>query len=411
MPDTPRQFLGRLSAPLAILAAPGPAAFARAPRRRAEGVEAGYDTIITGGRVVDPERGPSTVSDVAIAGGRIARVAPGLPRAGARQIVDARGRVVTPGLVDIHVHVFDGIAGVAMPADTGSLAHGVTTVVDAGSAGATTFPGFRKYIVGPSRTRVYAALNISTIGLVTLNELTDLALVDPAAAARVIAANRDRIVAIKVRLTPALPPGQDLEALRRARRASDAAGVPLMVHIGGSSSPLEAILALLGRGDVVTHVLREQPNGAVDESGRVRAEIVAARARGVSMDVGHGSGNFSWKTADLAAAAGFWPDTISSDLHSRNANGPVFDLATTVSKFLVLGMSLDEAVARVTTRPARLYPFPEGTGTLREGAPADVAIFRMDQSRFVFTDSFKQTREGARGLVPEATFLGGVRVA
>ena len=161
---------------------------------------------------------------------------------------------------------------------------------------------------------------------------------------------------------------------------------------------------------VVTHVLREQPNGAIDADGRVRQSFVDARARGVVMDVGHGSGNFSWKTAELAAAAGWWPDTISSDLHSRNANGPVFDLATTMSKFMKLGMRLEDTIACATAAPARLFPFPDGTGTLREGAVADVAIFRVDGSRYVFTDSFKQTREGPRGLVHEATFRGGVKV-
>ena len=419
-----RQFLERLSVPLVSLASPGLAeaalvrrsangARATSPGRSAEGANAAevYDTLIKGGHVVDPAGGLSAVSDVAIAAGRIARVAPDLPAAGARRLVDASGRIVTPGLIDIHVHVFDAVAGVSMPADAGSLAHGVTTVVDAGSAGATTFPGFRKYIIEPSATRIYAAINISTIGLVTLNELTDLTLVDPAAAERVITANRDRIVAIKIRLTGALGAGQDLEVLRRARRASDATGVPLMVHIGGSPSPLREILASLKRGDVVTHVLREQPNGAIDAEGRVRESFLDARARGVVMDVGHGSGNFSWKTAELAAAAGWWPDTISSDLHSRNANGPVFDLATTMSKFMKLGMTLEETIARATAAPARLYPFPGGAGTLDEGAVADIAIFRLDQSRYVFTDSFKQTREGPRGLVPEATFRSGVKVA
>jgi len=314
-------------------------------------------------------------------------------------------------LVDLHVHVFEGIAGVALAADTGSLAHGATTVVDAGSAGATTFPGFRRFIVDRSATRIYAALNISTIGLVSLDELSNPAFVDTKAAIATINANRDVIVAIKVRLTPSLTGHRDLDVLKQARDASAATGVPLMVHIGGSPSPLPDILALLERGDVLTHVLRERPNGVIDAQGRVREAFNAARARGVVMDVGHGSGNFSWDTAEAAAAQGWWPDTISSDLHSHNANGPVFDLATTLSKFLLLGMSLEDAIARGTSAPAAVYPFHDGCGTLRVGAPADVAVFRFDETPFTFTDSHRQTRRGKRGLLPFATFKEGVRVA
>ncbi len=369
-----------------------------------------YDTLIKGGHVVDPSAGLSAVRDVAIRDGRIASIAADIPRPSARTVVEAGGRLVTPGLIDLHVHVFEGIAGVALDADAGSLAHGVTTVVDAGSSGATTFPGFRRDVIEPSRTRVYAALNISTIGLVTLNELDDLALVDPAAAERVIAANRDRIVAIKVRLTPSLPPGRDLEVLRRARMASDRTGVGLMVHVGGSPAPLGEILAMLRRGDVVTHVLREQPNGAVDAAGQVVRAFRDAQARGIVMDVGHGSGNFSWKTAELASAQDWWPDTISSDLHSRNANGPVFDLATTLSKFLLLGLPLERVIASATVTPSKVYPLPPLCGTLQAGAPADVAVFRRDDTPFTFTDSRRQTRVGPRGLVPEATFAKGVKV-
>lgn len=390
---TRREFLGALPALVLI----GQAA-------------ARYDLLIKGGRVIDPAQGLSAAADVAVSGGAIARVAPDIPAASARQVIAAAGRIVTPGLIDVHVHVYEGVAAVAASADAASLAHGVTTVVDAGSAGATTFPGFRRYIVERSRTHVYAALNISTIGLTALDELSDLALVDPKAAAETIVANRDVIVAIKVRLGPNLPPGRDMEALRRARTASEQSGVPLMVHIGGSSSPLDEILAFMQRGDMVTHTLREPPHGVLDERGRVRQSFLDARARGVWMDVGHGSGNFSWATAERAATQGWWPDTISSDLHARNTGGPVHDLATTVSKFLLLGMTLEDAIARVTAKPAEIYRFAAGAGTLREGAPADVAVFGLSQEPFVFADSRKATRTGPRGLVPEMTFRSGVRV-
>lgn len=400
-----REFLGALSA------IPFLGAGAGSPRQDQDRPSAEpYDLLIAGGHVIDPAQKLSAAADVAIRGGTVAAVGPKLSGASTRDTLDARGLIVTPGLIDLHVHVYEGVAGVAMSADTGSLAHGVTTVVDAGSAGATTFPGFRRYIVEPAQTRIYSALNISTIGLVSLNELNDLAFVDPKAAARTIEANKDLIVAIKVRLTPNIPGTQDLECLRRAREASDASGVPLLVHIGGSHSPLKDILGLLRRGDLVTHVLREQPNGVIDAGGRVNAAFVDARERGIFMDVGHGSGNFSWATAEKAAAQDWWPDTISTDLHSRNVNGPVVDLPTTISKFMRLGLPLEEAIEKATAAPARVYPFPAGCGTLRPGAPADVALLRLEEGAFTLTDSRRQTRMSPRRLVPVATIRGGQRV-
>ena len=317
MPDR-REFLGLLSS-IPLLSA------ARLRPLPADDDDHAYDLVLKGGHVIDPASGLSGVRDVAIRQARIAAIAPDIPASRARVLFDAAGRIVTPGLIDVHVHVFEGIAGVAMSADAGSLAHGATTVVDAGSAGATTFAGFRRCIVQPSATRIYAALNISTIGLASLDELSNPAFVDTKAAIETIEQNRDLIVAIKVRSTPALTGRRDLDVLQRARDVSDATGVPLMVHIGGSPSPLRDLLATLRRGDMVTHVLRERPHGVIDAGGRVRDEFQDARARGVVMDVGHGSGNFSWETAEAAAAQDWWPDTISSDLHSRNANGPVFD--------------------------------------------------------------------------------------
>ncbi|MGE3275962.1 MAG: amidohydrolase/deacetylase family metallohydrolase [Vicinamibacterales bacterium] len=369
--------------------------------------EPAFDLVIAGGRVIDPVNGIDGPADVGITNGRIVRVGPGLARGPQTRVIDAGGRIVTPGLIDVHVHVFDGIAGVAAPADAGSLAHGVTTVVDGGSAGATTFAGFRKYIIEPSRTRIYAALNISTVGLVTLDELANPAWVDPKAAVATILANRERIVAIKVRLTPSLAAGRDLEVLGLARQASEATGVPLMVHIGGSPSPLDDIVAQLRKGDMLTHTLREDANGVLDQRGRVRQSFVEARERGVIMDVAHGSGNFSWETAEKAADQDWWPDTISSDLHARNIQGPVIDLPATLSKFVLLGLPLEAAIARATSAAARAFPFPDGCGTLSAGAVADVAVFRWDETSFTFTDSRRQTRRGPRGLVPDLTIRAG----
>lgn len=365
------------------------------------------DLLIKGGRVVDPSQSLSAVRDVAIVGNRIARVAENIPTESARTVLDARGKVVTPGLVDIHVHVYDAVVATSIDPDVSSVAKGATTVVDAGSAGANTFAGFRKHIIERATTRVYALLNISSVGFAAANEYSDLAFVDPDAAVRVIEANRDVILGIKVRMTPNIVNGQDLEVLRRARRASDATNVPIMVHIGGGASPLERILEILEPGDVVTHALHARTGQILDVEGRILPQVLEAQRRGIFMDIGHGSGNLSFEVAEKAARVGWFPDTISSDIHSRNVNGPVYDLATTLSKFLYLGMSLDDVIRCGATTPAKVFRFPEKLGTLQEGAGADVALFDLQAGQFEFVDSVGQRRVGSRKLTHFATVRGG----
>jgi dihydroorotase len=240
---------------------------------RAQTSNAPYDLLVRGGRVIDPSQRLSEERDVAISGKRIARVAGKIPETEARHVLDARGKIVTPGLIDIHVHVYDGVAPLGIPADPNCIAKGVTTVVDAGSAGAHTFPGLRKYVINVADTRVYALLNISVVGQSTLStdnphgELLDLRYANPKLAIRTIEQNRDVILGVKVRLTRSIAGDHDLEALKLAREASDAVRLPLMVHIGGTRSPLPAILGMLKKGDVITHSFRGSPGGILDERG------------------------------------------------------------------------------------------------------------------------------------------------
>jgi dihydroorotase len=369
------------------------------------------DLVITGGHVIDPANGLSAVRDVAIVGGRIARVAASLPTAGARRVIDARGRLVTPGLVDLHVHVYDAVVPISIDVDAACLAKGTTTAVDGGSSGANTFAGFRKHVVARAGTRVFALLNISKIGLADGNEYSDLRFVDPELAVKTIEANRDVILGVKVRLTPDIVGGQDLEVLRRAREAASAVGLPMMVHVGGGASPLERTLELLRPGDIVTHALHGRTGQILDPNGRVLPAVVDAQRRGIVMDIGHGSGNVSFAVAERAAAAGWFPDTISSDIHAGNVNGPVFDLPTTLTKFLMLGMPLDDVVRAATSAPANALKMPGTPGTLGEGAPADVAILAQEDGEFVLTDSLRQTRTARRRVVHVATVREGRVVA
>lgn len=373
-----------------------------------------YDLLIRGGRVIDPAQRLAEDRDIAISGTKIARVAPEIPVADARQVLDARGKIVTPGLIDIHAHVYDGVAPLGIPADANCIAKGVTTVVDAGSAGAHTFPGLRKYVVNVVDTRVYALLNISVVGQSTMSaenpwgELLDLRYANPKLAVQTIERNRDVILGVKVRLTRNIAGDNDLKALALAREAADAVKLPVMVHIGGSHSPLKDILAMVKTGDVITHSFRGSSDGGIfDDRDRVLLEVRAAVGKGVHLDVGHGAGSFSFDTAEKAFKQGLYPGTISSDVHQFNVNGPVFDLATTLSKFLHLGMSLEEVIERATANAANTFGFPQGLGTLREGAEADVAVFFLAEGNFEFVDSLGAKRTGKRKLIPVSTVKAG----
>jgi dihydroorotase len=372
-----------------------------------------YDLLVKGGKVVDPSEQLSAVRDVAITGPRIALVAEDIPETQARQVLNARGKIVTPGLIDVHVHVYDGVAPLGIPPDPNCIAKGVTTVLDAGSSGAHTFPGFRKYIVNVADTRIHALLNISVVGQSTLStdnqhgELLNLAYVNPELAIRTIERNRDVILGIKVRLSRNITGEHDLRVLAMAKEAAAAVKLPLMVHIGNSHSPVEQILDALGNGDVLTHTYHGNAGGILDGNGRVLPAVRKAVERGVNLDVGHGAGSFSFDVCEKALAQDLLPGTISSDLHEYNVRGPVLDLATTLSKFLHLGLTLDQVIERAAANPARTFGFPQGLGTLRQGAEADVAVFSLQEGDFQFVDALKQTRIGHRKLVPLATIKAG----
>lgn len=372
-----------------------------------------FDLLIKGGKVIDPSRGLAAPRDVAILGRSIAHVAENISPSQARQVLDARGKIVTPGLIDVHVHVYDGVAPLGIPADPNCIAKGVTTVVDAGSAGAHTFPGLRKYVINVVDTRVFALLNISVVGQSTLSldnlygELLNLNYANTKLAIRTIEKHRDVILGVKVRLSKNIAGEHDLEALRRAKEVGDAVGLPVMTHIGDTHSPLKDILAMLARGDVVTHTFHGRERGILDGRGRIKPEVRSAVERGVHLDVGHGAGSFSFDVAEKALAQEVLPGTISSDVHQYNVNGPVFDLATTLSKFLHMGLSLEQVVQRATTNAANTFGFPQGLGTLSEGAEADVAVFELAEGDFTFTDALGETRIGHQKLVPVATVKAG----
>jgi len=366
--------------------------------------------LIQGGTVVDPALGPSAARDVRLADGRVAALGENLRPGPGEEVVDARGLLVTPGLIDLHVHVYYGASHYGIEPDPHCLATGTTTVVDAGSAGALTFAGFRKYVIEVAETRILPLLNISGTGMLSaeIGELEDVRFIDGAKALQTIEANRDLIRGVKVRLSRQQAGGNARLALSTALETAAAARLPLMVHVGDTPIPLEDILRELRRGDVMTHCFHGREQGVLDERGRVRDEARRAVGRGVVFDVGHGVGSFAFAVARAAVAQDLRPGTISSDLHVYNVRGPVFDLATTMTKFLALGLGLDEVVRMTTEAPAKVIGAAGRLGTLAPGAAADVTLLRMQRGSVELTDARGACMTHDERLVPVGVVRNGV---
>lgn len=371
-----------------------------------------YDLVVQGGRVIDPAQNFDGVRDVAVASGKIAAVEAAIDPKPARRVIQAAGKIVTPGLIDIHTHVFPFTGPYGIKADPHCVCKGTTTVVDAGTSGALTFPAFKHYDIDSSRTRIRALLHVAAVGMVAggtpgMGELGDLRYWSPRLAVEQARAHPGVIVGFKIRVSSEYADANDLEGMKRVREAADETGLPLMIHIGASNSPLREYLKLMRRGDIVTHCFNARPQSLLDAGGKIEAEVWDARARGVKFDVGHGAGSFSFDVAERCLAQGFLPDTISTDLYAANVNGPVWDLPTTLSKFLLLGLDLPDVIQRATVNAAAAFDFRENIGSLRLGAEADVSVLEIREGDFAFTDAGGKTRQGGRILAPVVTLRAG----
>lgn len=375
------------------------------------------DLLLVGGTVVDPSQGRHEAADVAFSNGRVEAVGPGLPRAGAR-IVDCKGLIVTPGLIDLHIHAFPAASHYGKLPDSFCLARGVTTAIDTGSAGADTFDETALPVIAASRTRLRALLHISRIGMTSPpnmregqgnGELRDLAFADVDAAVATARRHPDVIVGMKIRMTaPMMAAEHGIAPLYRAVEAAERLGLPLMVHPQGARcGSLDDILAALRPGDIVTHCFHGESCGVLDESGAVRAQARAAAARGVLFDVGHGMGSLDFDVAERALADGFEPFSISSDCHAHSVPEPAGDLVRTLSKFLAFGMPLDAVIEKATIAPARAVRLGEGIGTLVPGGAGDATVLELEEGRFTFRDAAGKTREGAQRLVPRLVVRAG----
>jgi dihydroorotase len=369
-----------------------------------------YDLVLKNGRVIDPASATDRVADVAFVDGKVAELGDNLT--GARETRDVAGFIVTPGLIDLHTHVYWGGTSLGIDADEYCRRNGVTTSVDTGSAGPGNFAGFRKHVIEAAQSRILAFLHISFAGIfgfsrrVMVGESHDMRLMAPEDCAEVADENRDVVVGIKVRIGRNAGGTSGLAPLEVALQVADEVGMPVMCHIDFPPPNYADTVAMLRPGDILTHAFRPFPNAPISAQGKILPQVLEARERGVLFDIGHGMGSFAFKTARAMLANGFPPDTISSDAHALSINGPAFDQTTTMSKFLCLGMDLMEVLKASTINPARALRRPE-LGAFSPGCVGDATILAVEDGRHDYVDVVGEHLVGDRRIVSTGVVIGG----
>ncbi len=380
-----------------------------------------YDWIIKGGRVIDPANGVDDHLDLGISAGKIAAVGRDLDAAAADRVHDAGGDLVVPGLVDLHAHYYQEITPAGVDIDHYGLGRGVTTSIDAGSPGCDTLDDFRALAVERFKTRILAFLNISRVGLSVsyaddgreLEHLDRAEFISEADCAACLESNRDLLVGVKVLLSASLADNgrNEAKAFREAQGAAAATATPLMTHHSLSTVPLDDCPGAMREGDIYTHCYHGFESTILDPASRqVHPAVRAARERGVLFDIGHGMGAFNWTVGEICAAQGFWPDTISSDLHTGSFEGPAYDMPTVMTRMLHLGMPLKEVIRRSTIAPAAAIGWSDRIGTLGAGREADIAVLALKEVDMDLEDCQGQMRRIGRRIVASAVWRAGAAV-
>jgi dihydroorotase len=390
------------------------------PVRAAMGPDDKFDLVIKGGDVLDPSRALRGRRDIGIRYGVIEAVEPDIPAARALRVLDAGGKLVTPGLIDLHSHVYPYGSAIGIPADELVAHQCTTTCVSAGDAGANNFAAFRRFIVAQTRTRLYAFVHVANMGLAPfpVAELYNIDFAQVDVAAKAVAENADMVLGIKVRMSENVIAKHGIEPLKRAVAACTMAGTgaKVMCHIGGVETRelMSQILDLLRPGDVLTHAYSGAPNIAgqftnIVQDGRLLPAALAAKQRGVVFDVGHGGGSFDYTVCEAAMQQGCPPDTISSDIHVFSGNTPGMPYLTWVmSKFLNMGFTLEQVVTMATINPAKIINRAAKLGTLQVGAPADVSLLEVVDGPIEFVDTRNNKRQGKTHIKPAGVVLAGV---
>jgi dihydroorotase len=378
------------------------------------------DLILKGGTVIDPAQGLHQKMDVSVKDGNIAALKERIDDPAAK-IIDVSGKLIVAGLIDLHTHVYWGGTSLGIRPEKILARSGVTTWVDAGSAGSGNFIGFKEHVIETSRVRILPFLNIGFAGIfgymregpednppTWVGELCDVRLANLSEAVVMARKFTDLIVGIKIR--SGIDGSCDfpgLEPVLIAKKAAEEVGKPLMVHIGYAPPTTNELLPVLRKGDILTHAFRGDPNSLLDGKGKIIPELENARQRGVILDLGHGAGSFSFDTAPKMMDQGIEPDVISSDIHAASVNGPAYDLPTTMSKMLNLGMSLDNIVGAVTHHPAKAIGYEKELGSLQVGTIGDITVLDLQEGEFLFQDCFNNEIKGEQRLVPTLTIVAG----
>ncbi len=365
-----------------------------------------FDLVLRGGEVMDPIARTRSVVDVGIREGKIAAIGTAIDASGSREI-DVSGMIIGPGWVDTHTHVFNLVKPSCLDADSIGVQQGVTAVIEAGSFGASNAAAFHEYVVKPAKTLVYGLLHISRFGNMHdpgESEILSWLSIDDAVHA--IQRNRSWIRGMKVRASNTAVGALGIMPVILAKKAATEAGVPLMAHVGNAPPTLDEVCAIFGDGDVITHCFHGKVGGIMTQHGKPLPAILDALHRGVRLDVGHGSGSFSFHVAEKALAAGLRPHHISTDLHRGNIDGPVFSLALTMSKFLYLGMDLFDVIAASSVVPAAAFGI-DVIGPVAEGRPANLSIFRVVNCSLKVRDSYRGERTIDRLIEPQFAIVNG----